>query len=160
MCVWLSSSYWRYWCEPLNLRAFHFPQTTFFPNRWIMLTRQAFCCGMYTHLECTKSRMDGCASYTRCRLTRCRFVPFVACVTVLIYLKRAAAAHSISFAYRSLKSILWTCIQRLRKGFSFVYQSLTNAMASCWQRLKRRVWRRPTPSAELTTMDIRNDDLL
>ena len=160
MCVWLSSSYWRYWCEPLNLRAFHFPQTTFFPNRWIMLTRQALCCGMYTHLECTKSRMDGCASYTRCRLTRCRFVPFVACSIVLIYLKRAAATDAISLVCRSFKGIAGACCQRPRIGFTFVCQSFTNAVASCWQRLKRRVRRRRAQLAELTSIGIRDDDLL
>ena len=84
----------------------------------------------------------------------------MACSIVLIYLKRAAAIHAISFVYRSLKGIARACCQRLRKGFTFVYQSLANVIASCWQRLKRRVRRRPAQSAELTTMGIRNDDLL
>lgn len=89
----------------------------------------------------------------------------MACSIVWIYLKRAAATDAISFVYRSLKGIAGPGEERglLRKGFTFVYQSLANVMASCWQRLERRVRRRPAQSAELsrlTSMGIRNDDLL
>jgi hypothetical protein len=84
----------------------------------------------------------------------------VACSIVWIYLKRAAATDAISFVYRFLEGIAGPCCPRLRKGFTFVYQSLANVMASCWQRLERRVRRRPAQSAELTSMGIRDDDLL
>ena len=90
---------------------------------------------------------------------RCRYVPFVVGAALWLYLSRAAIIVSVSFVYRSIKSVTVACFKRLKSFLAALGGWFSAGIQSCWQCLSRRGARR-RPSGDKSAVVQASDDAL